>query len=138
MTTLILTATARAVTPFIWVLSVYLLLRGHGAVGGGFIAALVGSAAVVIRSFALGPDGAGFPSRRPAVLVGLGILVAVGFGLAGLALGSSFLSGAVWRGDLPLVGEVKVAASIVFDLGVYLTVLGAIAAVVRIFGEEAR
>lgn len=134
MTTVILRTTARLVTPIIGILSVYLLLRGHNAPGGGFIAALVGGAAVVLRWLA----GTQHRWRVPqaALLLGSGLLVAVGTGLAGLVLGGDFLEGAIGRWTLPLIGEVKVTASLAFDAGVYLVVLAMIVAIVSYLGGE--
>jgi multisubunit Na+/H+ antiporter MnhB subunit len=139
MNTLILTATIRALLPLVWGLSVYLLLRGHDAPGGGFIAALVAGAAVVLRDLAVGTEGGPrFRFGSTAGLLGTGILLVVGYGLAGLVMGSSFLEGAVWRGGVPVLGDVKLATSLMFDLGVYLVVVGAVVGIVRRLGEEGR
>lgn len=133
----ILATAARIFTPGILLLSVYLLLRGHDAPGGGFIAALVAGTAVVLRFLSLGAEGA----RRLIVvrfttLLGAGLLLAVGSGLAGLAFGREFLASTTWKKELPLLGEVKVASSLAFDVGVALVVVGVVAAVVEYLGRE--
>lgn len=137
MSTLILRATTRVLTPIMVVLSLYLLMRGHDAPGGGFIAALVAGAAVVLQYLANGLQGVRrFLPVEVGTLTGIGLLLAVGFGLAGLVLGVTFLEGALWKLDVPVVGEVKVAASLSFDIGVYLIVLSVVVAIVRYLGEE--
>src|SRR5512132_55642 len=84
---------ARGILPAMVLFAVYLLLRGHDAPGGGFIAGLVTSAAVIARSLAFGLE----PTRRafrrlvrPAIWAGL--LLAAMTGLAALAQGRAFLT----------------------------------------------
>ncbi|HVM11691.1 MAG TPA: MnhB domain-containing protein [Actinomycetota bacterium] len=137
MSTLILRTAARLLVPLIGVLAVYLLVRGHDAPGGGFIAALAGGAAIVLRYLAHGPAGVRRLVPIPfSSLLGVGLLLAVGYGVAGLVAGAEFLRGAIWRVEAPVVGELKVAAALVFDLGVFFVVLGVVLAIVRYLGEE--
>lgn len=130
---LILRTGNRALVPVMVAVSLYLLFRGHGAVGGGFIGGLTGGSAVVLRYFSQGHARV-WESRllRMAPLVGGGLLVAVGYGLGGLVLGGDFLAGG--KVALPLVGET--AASLVFDIGVYLIVVGMLVSIVRHLGRE--
>lgn len=137
MNTLILRFTVRILSPIIFVLSIYLLLRGHNSPGGGFIAALLAGTVVVLRHYAGRPSGSAMsiPLSFP-ILVGAGILLAVGMGLTGLLAGADFLTGGVHEFTLPLLGEQKVTASLVFDVGVYLIVLGVIASIVTYLGDD--
>ncbi len=136
MSTLVLRAATRLLTPVILALSVYLLLRGHNAPGGGFIAALVAGAAVVLQYLANGPEGLNrFLRVHVNLLVGWGLLLAVGFGVAGILAGGEFLQSTLAHARVPVLGEVKVAASLVFDLGVYLVVLAVVVTIVRYLGE---
>ncbi len=137
MNTVILRFTVRLLAPVILGLSVYLLLRGHNAPGGGFIAGLLAGTVVVLRYYAGGPRGAlrTIPLSF-ASLLGAGLLLAVGMGLAGLFAGADFLTGGVHAFEVPVVGELKVTASLVFDLGVYLIVLAVVVAVVSYLGDE--
>jgi multisubunit Na+/H+ antiporter MnhB subunit len=138
MSSLIVRATARGLTPVMALLSLWLLLRGHDEPGGGFIASLVAGAAVVLQYLASGVEGVRrFLPFRATTLLGIGLLVATGFGLAGLLVGAEFLEGAIWTAEVPAIGEVKVAASLIFDVGVYLVVLAVVMAIVRYLGEEA-
>ena len=118
----VLQVTRRVLLPVLLLFSGYLLLRGHDDPGGGFIAALVGGAGVALDQL---------PRQRPSVpgwlrperLISVGVLVAGGAGLFG------YLDGAFLRPlktELPVVGSVT--SSLVFDVGVYLAVLGLVVA----------
>lgn len=135
--TVILSASTRLLAPLMFGFSAYLLLRGHSAVGGGFIGGLVAGAGVVIMHLAHGPDP-GRLLRRVSVeaLVGTGLLVGVSYGLAGLVLGGSLLRGGKVEIRLPVLGEQGLAASLIFDVGVYLIVVGLVVAAVRALGDE--
>ena len=109
----------RFVAPVLALLSALIFLRGHNEPGGGFIAALVGSAIVGLQYLSTSTDRQIGPPRAPVLLIGVGVLVAVVTGVLGLALGDSFLE--------PLHGEVAgvhLVTSMLFDVGVYLAVIG--------------
>lgn len=129
---LILRTGSRGLAPIMLAVSVYLLVRGHDAVGGGFIGGLTAGAVVVLRYFSEGHERL-LSSRtlRYAPLVGSGILLSALYGVAGLVLGGNFLAGA----KVALPGGLEVAASLAFDVGVYLVVLGLIVAVMRHLGH---
>lgn len=119
--------TASAVLlPVMLVLSIVVLLRGHNEPGGGFVGGLL--AATGFSLYALSHDATN--ARRvlridPIVLIGLGLLVAVLSGVPGLLGASAFLDG-FW-GSLALPGfpeALKVGTPLVFDIGVYMLVLG--------------
>jgi multicomponent Na+:H+ antiporter subunit A len=137
MSTVILRVISGLLTPIVVALSLYFLLRGHNAPGGGFIGALIAGTAVVLQYLANG--AAGIRRFLPVgfeTLLGLGLLLAVGTGLVGLVTDGAFLSSRVWTWDLPVLGQLKVATSLAFDFGVYLIVLAVIVAVVRHLGES--
>ncbi|WP_052745704.1 hydrogen gas-evolving membrane-bound hydrogenase subunit E [Allosalinactinospora lopnorensis] len=123
----------RLLVPVIIAFSLYLLLRGHNAPGGGFIAALVGGAGLAMVYIAsLAPDrrSAAWPSVG---LAGAGLAIAVAAGLIGLADGS-FLR--PFHGELELLGAtVKGTTSLIFDVGVYLIVIGVIVSALRRMGS---
>ena len=111
--------------------SLWLLVRGHNAVGGGFIGGLTAGAAVVLFYFSHGHERVWQNRKlRLTPLVGTGLLIALLYGLAGLVLGEGFLAG----GKLVL-GPVTLAASLIFDVGVYLVVIGMIVGIVRHLGQ---
>ncbi len=111
---------ARVLVPLMLIGSVYALLRGHNAPGGGFIAALIGAAALAMQYLAA-PTDEQARSRLPYLpIAGAGIAVAAVTGFVGLAEGS-FLK--------PLHADVlgyHFTTALVFDLGVYLAVFGVI------------
>lgn len=137
MSTVILRFTARIATPIMVLLSLYFLLRGHNAPGGGFIAALVVGAAVILQYFAYGLDGVRrFLPLDYTTILALGLVLAVGIGLLSLALGGAFLEMAHTAIELPLVGHYELSASLVFDIGVYLIVTSMVVSIVRHLGRE--
>jgi len=133
---LILRTTTRLLTPVIAVVAVYLLLRGHDAPGGGFIGGLVAGSVVVLRHLAYGGARDRIIPVTSGTLLGAGLVVAALVGLAGMIAGGSFLEGAVWKAAVPGVGDLKVTASLFFDTGVFLVVVGVVVGLVRYLGEE--
>jgi multicomponent K+:H+ antiporter subunit A len=123
---LLLVVAARALLPLALLVSVYIFLRGHNEPGGGFIAGLVTAIALVIQYMALGQATAEARLRaRYDRTIGAGLLVAGGTGAAAWLFGAPFLTSTHGHPILPLIGEVPLASAAVFDLGVYLTVVGA-------------
>ena len=118
--------------PLMVVASLWLLFRGHNAVGGGFIGGLTAGAAVVLLYFSRGHERI-WQSRllRTLPLAGAGLLVAVLYGLGGLAITGAFLAG----GEIHLPLGVHTGASLVFDIGVYLIVVGTVVAILRHLGQ---
>jgi multicomponent K+:H+ antiporter subunit A len=117
---------ARLLLPLTVVVSIFLFLRGHNLPGGGFIGGLVLVVAVLIQYIASGSawvEARVQPQYERWIAVGL--LVAGAGGLGSWALGHPFLTSAVLHPVVPVIGEVELASAMVFDLGVYLTVVGA-------------
>ncbi|MGW1344406.1 Na+/H+ antiporter subunit A [Kribbella sp. NPDC002412] len=127
----------RLVFHTIVVFSIYLLLSGHNNPGGGFAAGLVTGLALMVRYLAGGryeldeaaPVDAG-------ALMGLGLFVATGSGLAPLAFGGAVLQSAVVDLHLPLLGDVHLVTSVFFDVGVYVVVVGLVLDLLRSLGSE--
>lgn len=131
--TLPIRVVARWAAPVIIVLSLYLLLRGHYEVGGGFISALVGGTGFALAYLGASADGRA-PVRWPyRGLLSAGVVVAVVTGIAGYAVGS-FLRPI--RADIPLPwgGEYGFTSAIIFDLGVYFAVVAIIIALLNELG----
>jgi multicomponent Na+:H+ antiporter subunit A len=122
----------------ILLVSVYLAFRGHNAPGGGFAGGMVAGCAFVLRFLGRGADAVTAALRiSPSTLIGVGMLVAVGTALAPLVVGDPLLESAIWKFDLPVIGDVKLVSSSLFDIGVYLLVVGVVVAVVSALGSEA-
>ncbi|MFN3338237.1 MAG: DUF4040 family protein [Dietzia sp.] len=123
---------ARILGPLIVLLSLYFLVRGHNAPGGGFNSALIGGAGIAIY-YLRAPDDQAARIRVPYVsVIAAGVIIGVVTGLAGFVDGS-FL--------LPLhayLGDVHLTTALVFDVGVYLAVLGVIMAAIDKLGGDDR
>ncbi|BCB89648.1 Na+/H+ antiporter subunit A [Phytohabitans suffuscus] len=118
-------------------LSVYLLFTGHNSPGGGFTGGLVAALALVVRYLAGGRHELAIaaPVNAGAVL-GAGLFVAVGTGVGAMVLGGQVLQSAVLDVHLPLVGHIHLVTSTLFDVGVYLIVVGLVLDVLRSLGAE--
>jgi multicomponent K+:H+ antiporter subunit A len=122
---MILDNLSRAILPLALLVSVFIFLRGHNLPGGGFIAGLVTAVALALQYISHGVIWT--QARQPIgyhVLAGLGILTAGLTGLGSWFFGYPFLTSAFGHPQIPLIGEVELATALLFDLGVYLTVVG--------------
>lgn len=135
MNNIFLSTVAKLLTGVLLVFSVFLLLRGHNLPGGGFVGGLVASSAFVLYALAIGFDAA----RRmlgfyPRIVMGTGLVVAIASGVAALPSGRPFLTGLWDATPWPVIG--KLGTPLLFDVGVYLTVLGVTTLIVFSLGEE--
>lgn len=128
---LLLAVLAWAMLPFALMVSAYFFLRGHNLPGGGFIAGLVTSIALLLQQLALGASAgsalntAEVSVRRWHRFIGAGLLVAALTGLGSWLVGYPFLTSSFGHPVLPVLGELPIASAAAFDLGVYLAVVGA-------------
>ncbi|MBO8200817.1 Na+/H+ antiporter subunit A [Streptomyces smyrnaeus] len=121
----LLEVATRLLFPSILVLSLFLLFSGHHHPGGGFSGGLVAGQAFVLRYLVGGRADLGVAVPLPAgAVAGGGLLLAAGIGLLPPILGGVPLESAVVTWHLPVVGAVKFATSLFFDVGVYLLVVG--------------
>ncbi|HXH57512.1 hydrogen gas-evolving membrane-bound hydrogenase subunit E [Iamia sp.] len=128
---------SRAVFTLILLVSVYVTLRGHNAPGGGFAGGLIAGMAFVMRYLAAGSPHLRRPRALPTSgLIATGLLLAVGTGLTAAATGEEFLTSSIAEVGLPLIGTVKLVSSTVFDIGVYVLVLGVVLSVLTHLGSE--
>lgn len=136
MGSLILRTAARLLLPLLLLFSIFVLLRGHDEPGGGFIAGLVGAVGFALYMFA-------FDAERtkvllvvpPVVMVGLGLLAATVSGILPIFADQAFFTALWWPVELPGFGEVKLSTPLIFDIGVYLVVLGSVMKIVLALAE---
>lgn len=125
MVSLILSTAARLVLPIILLFSVFVLVRGHDAPGGGFAGGLVAAIAFTLIVIAEDADSARRALRvSPRSLIGIGLLLAAGSGIVGIVVDEAFLEAIFF--DLPALagGRVELSTVFFFDVGVFLTVIG--------------
>lgn len=117
--------------------SLFLLFSGHNLPGGGFAGGLLAGIALTLRYLAGGRYelGAAMPIH-PGVLMGAGLMLATTVALVPIALGGSTLQSAMFELTMPVFGEVKFATAVIFDIGVYLVVVGLVLEILRSLGAE--
>src|SRR6185436_10754287 len=135
MTSSILQTAVRVLMPLLLLFAVFLLLRGHNQPGGGFVGGLVVAASFILYSIAFGVDAARRALLvRPSTLLGVGPLVALVSGLPGLVSGQPFMT-AIWTTVTSGSTALHVGTPLVFDIGVFLAVVGVVLTIVFTLAE---
>ncbi|PPI85831.1 Na(+)/H(+) antiporter subunit B [Marinobacter maroccanus] len=123
--TLILHTAALAIMPLQLMFSIFLLLRGHDEPGGGFIGGLVAASAFVLYAFAFGAESTRKLLRiSPRDILAAGLLFGLASTIPALWSGQAMLTAQWWEVPLPGEGYLKLSTVLIFDIGVYLAVLG--------------
>ena len=119
------------------VVSIFLLFAGHNLPGGGFAGGLVAGMALVMRYIAGGRYELGAAAPTDAgTLLGTGMLIAVSTALLPVFFGDAPLSSSFFEAEVSLLGHIEFATSTIFDIGVYLVVIGLVLDVLRSLGAE--
>ena len=117
----------RVLMPIALVVGLYIFLRGHNQPGGGFVAGLVVAIALLMQYMA---SGFAWTQERKKIeyhtLIGVGVVIAGLTGAGAWLAGQPFLTSAFTYVHLPPIEEFELATAMLFDLGVFLTVLGAV------------
>lgn len=117
--------------------ALYLFFAGHNQPGGGFIGALMTAAGLILMTMTFGMktvrEVMSFDFKR---VTAAGLSIALLTGAGSLLLGYPFLSHAFGYYDLPLLGETELATAVLFDLGVYLTVVGVTMTILLEIGRD--
>lgn len=123
---LILRTTTTLIAFILIAFSIYLFFAGHNAPGGGFIGGLMTAAAVVLMYMTYG-----FEAVKKIIpinfrqIIPIGLLIAVLTGVGSFLFDEPFLSHTFAHlHHVPIFGELELATAVLFDLGVYLTVVG--------------
>ena len=126
MRSFILQVANRLLVGLILVFSVYLLFRGHNEPGGGFSAALVAGTGFSLFTIAEGTQAVRNAIHfEPLLLVAVGLLMAIASGLMAVVADYPFLTGLWWTADVT-AGVPVAGTPLLFDMGVYLVVLGTV------------
>ena len=126
MNTVIFRTVAPGLAALMIVFSIFVLLRGHNEPGGGFIGGLIGASALAIYGIACGVDEARRALKvHPIALAGFGVFIATIAGLLSLVAEVPFLTGLWWIFELE-GAEVALSTPLIFDIGVYAVVVGAV------------
>lgn len=134
---LLLEAFARLVHPTALVVAAYLFVVGLHHPGGGFAAGLVVGLGLLLRRVAGGPRDLGAAARaNPGILLGAGLALAAGYGIAGIVLRGDLLHGTVLHLDLPLLPSHELPTSMVFEIGILLITVGVVLDILRTLGAE--
>ncbi len=132
MNSLVLSAFARGLFWLMIAVSLFILYRGHNEPGGGFVGGLVAASGFAILALA---EGVGRVRRsfrfHPVSVMGAGLVLALLSGVPGLLLHGSFLTHWWWH-----AGSFHTGTALLFDIGVYLVVVGGVLALVLRFYEE--
>ncbi len=122
----LISSSTRVIAPLLILLSLVILYRGHNLPGGGFIGGLTAAAAMMLITLN------GVPSKfekhwnnLSLVLIGSGLVTLFCSFLPSLMTGAAFME-AMWLPTvyLPILGKVKLGTPLIFDIGIYLAVIG--------------
>lgn len=132
---LILRSVARIMLPLLLMLSLFMLLRGHNLPGGGFIGGLLAAAGIILQIVAFNADDA----RRVLpvnylTLAAVGALFAAVWGLPAFLIGEPFMKSLWIPYEIPGIG--KIGTPLLFDIGVYMTVIGVTTQIAFMLAEE--
>jgi multicomponent K+:H+ antiporter subunit A len=127
---------SQSLLPLALLVSAYIFLRGHNLPGGGFIAGLITSVALIQQYIA---HGVLWIKPRIKIdyqwLIAGGILIATATGLGSWIFDKPFLSTWFDYFHLPWIGKFELASALIFDLGIYLTVVGAVLLILANLGK---
>ncbi|SLN54532.1 Na(+)/H(+) antiporter subunit A [Roseovarius litorisediminis] len=129
----------RVMMPVVLMVGFYIFLRGHNEPGGGFIAGLIVSIGVVMQYMASGFSWTSARLRYPYHgIIGAGVLVAGLTGIGSWFVGKPFLTSDFTYVRIPPFEKFELATAALFDLGVFLAVVGAVMLSLESFSRLAR
>jgi multicomponent K+:H+ antiporter subunit A len=133
---MMLSVVSQALLPLAIMVSVYIFMRGHNLPGGGFIAGLITSVAMIQQYIA---QGYAWLKSRMSInylhLIGSGLMIAAATGFGSFFWQQPFLKSWHDHFHVSLLGEIELASAMAFDLGVYLTVVGACMMILSKLGQ---
>ncbi|MDW4500058.1 monovalent cation/H+ antiporter subunit A [Sulfitobacter sp. D35] len=124
---LMMVVATRVMMPVAIMVGIFIFLRGHNQPGGGFVAGLVISIALLMQYMA---SGFAWTQRRQRIeyhaMIGWGVVIAGLTGAGAWLGGKPFLTSGFDYYEIPPIEEFELATAMIFDVGVLLTVLGAV------------
>jgi len=115
----------RLLLPVAGMVSAYYFLRGHNEPGGGFVAGLVMSVALLLQYIVSGTEWVEeHLNIYPRHFLSLGLILILATGVGSWVVGYPLLTSHTWHFTLPVIGEIHFASATFFDLGVFLLVVG--------------
>jgi len=135
MYSVILKTATKYLLPLMLIFSFFLLLRGHNEPGGGFVGGLVAASAYALMVIAVGVKNAKKELKvEPMNFIISGLAIAFASGLPALFLGKNFMTGLWSDTKFPVIG--KLGTPLIFDVGVFLLVLGITVKIIFTLAEE--
>ncbi|MFD1850285.1 Na(+)/H(+) antiporter subunit B [Oceanobacillus bengalensis] len=134
---LILRTTTSLIAFLLLGFALYLLFAGHNDPGGGFVGGLLTSGAILLLYMAYGIEA--MKKMLPfdfKVLIPIGLTTAVLTSAGSFLFGVPFLSHTFGYFQFPIFGEVELATAMLFDFGVYFTVVGVVMTIIITIAED--
>ncbi|MCJ8320409.1 MAG: monovalent cation/H+ antiporter subunit A [Colwellia sp.] len=133
---MLLASISQSLLPLALLVSFYIFLRGHNLPGGGFIAGLVTAVAFILQYIA---HGSNWIAERLTInyrkIIAAGIAIALFTGVGSWFFGRPFMTTWFEYFDIPLIGEIELASALIFDIGVYITVVGSTLMILASLGQ---
>lgn len=137
MRSIILQAATRYLLPILLLFSIFVLLRGHYNPGGGFVGGLVASIAFMLHSFAYGTDETmKLLRRKPLSLIPIGLSLSAMSMFMPVFFGVPVMTGMWFENPMPVIGTIGTA--LLFDIGVYLVVIGVVLTILFTISQSAK
>lgn len=135
MNTIIVRTILKIIVPLFMLFSLYLLFRGHNLPGGGFIGGLIAAIPIVFHLMVYGSEKTKKIFKLNIfLLIGAGLLIAASSGLVSMFFGNAYMTSLWGDFEIPLVG--KPGTPIMFDIGVYLLVIGIVLRIAFAMSED--
>jgi len=133
---ILLASISQSLLPLALLVSFYIFLRGHNLPGGGFIAGLVTAVAFILQYIA---HGSTWIAERLTInyrkIIALGIAIALFTGVGSWLFSKPFMTTWFDYFDIPFIGEIELASALIFDVGVYITVVGSTLMILASLGQ---
>ncbi|TWT03246.1 Na(+)/H(+) antiporter subunit B [Planococcus sp. CPCC 101016] len=127
----------KVVTFIILMFAVHIFFAGHYTPGGGFVGGLLTTSAIVLLMLAF--DIETVKKILPinyVTMTAVGLLLALATAAASIIFDVPFFTHAYDYFDLPLFGKTSLHSALLFDVGVYLVVVGVTMTIIQTIGED--